>query len=75
MKDRIHIADGHPSTSSKKRLDTYHNANGDPEALLLRIVDERDAASGGWPSIDMALDRDGARALFNWLGIWLHKEP
>lgn len=74
MSDRIQISDGHPTLASNKKLNAYHHANGDPGALLLRIVDQKEPP-GGWPSIDMVLDRDGARALFNWLGVWLHKGP
>lgn len=74
MSDRITIEDAHISSTHRKRFDAYHEANGDPDALLLRIVDQH-SADTPWPSLDIAIDRADARALFNWLGAWLHKQP
>ncbi len=74
----VYLVDAHHNRhGTAKLLNIYAKANGDPDAVLLRITYPVPARPGDpkpSPSMDTVLDKEGARAVFNWLGVWLMKD-
>lgn len=78
-RDNLHLLNCHtsPAALTTSQFEIYAEGDGDPDAVLVRIrstfVDPR-AADYGTDSAarTVSLDREGARQLFNWLGVWLH---
>ncbi len=79
-RDRIVLGSEHDPNDS---LAVYHEGNGDPKALLLRIsrITHKPAKPGlsvrtqpdhTQTSQAIAINEEAARQLFNFLGIWLH---
>lgn len=65
-------------------FEAHTEGGGDPALLLFRIHrrheqvippahGRRETLITQPASLDVVIDKDDARALFNWLGVWLHQ--
>lgn len=61
-------------TSSRATFEAHSEGGGSLDHLLFRIK-RNDPDLQKAPQLDILVDRDDARMLFNWLGVWLHTHP